>query len=183
MLILSQCSSSGAQLPWLWWSFWQATLFLKLPLRLSVLEWWDVEKRLAWALFVLLFSTLVCYQPTELILGFLLLLFLFFFRNFPILPPPPPQHARRCNPPWLLRSLRPLWRMLNLHLSWACRLSGRNSAFRERGVFYYCLCFVCFFVFVSICWRGGGVMKIYIYIITFLGFGPYGQIEMNFCES
>ena len=29
------------------------------------------QKRLAWALFVLLLSTLVCCQPTELILGFL----------------------------------------------------------------------------------------------------------------
>ena len=28
-----------------------------------------LQKRLAWALFVLLLSTLVCYQPTELIFG------------------------------------------------------------------------------------------------------------------
>ena len=41
---------------------------------------------LAWALFVLLFSTLVCCQPTELIWGF------FCFMNFPILPPPPALH-------------------------------------------------------------------------------------------
>ena len=36
-------------------------------------EWWDavLQKRLAWALFVLLLSTLVCCQPTELIWAFL----------------------------------------------------------------------------------------------------------------
>ena len=33
--------------------------------------------------FILFLSTVVCCQPTELILGF------FFFHNFPILPPPP----------------------------------------------------------------------------------------------
>ena len=38
---------------------------------------------LAWALFVLLLSTLVCCQSTELIWGFL-------FHKFPILLPPPP---------------------------------------------------------------------------------------------
>ena len=42
-----------------------------------------LQKRLAWALFVLLLSTLVCCQPTELIWAF------FCFINFPILPPPP----------------------------------------------------------------------------------------------
>ena len=40
------------------------------------------QKRLAWALFVLLFSTLVCCQPTELIWVFL------FHIYFPILLPP-----------------------------------------------------------------------------------------------
>ena len=47
------------------------------------LEWWDavLQKRLAWALFVLLLLTLVCCQPTKLIWCFI---------NFPILPPPPP---------------------------------------------------------------------------------------------
>ena len=39
-----------------------------------------LQKRLAWALFVLLLSTLRCWQPTE---GFFLI-------SFPILPPPPP---------------------------------------------------------------------------------------------
>ena len=44
------------------------------------LEWWDavLQKRSAWALFVLLLSTLVCCQP------------FFLFINFPILLPPPP---------------------------------------------------------------------------------------------
>ena len=37
-----------------------------------------LQKQLAWALFVLLFSILVCCQPTELILGF------FFLINCPI---------------------------------------------------------------------------------------------------
>ena len=51
---------------------------------------WDavLQKRLAWALFVLLLSTLVCCQPTELILGFLL------FHKFSIYPPPP-THTHR----------------------------------------------------------------------------------------
>ena len=52
----------------------------------SFYEWWDavLQKRLAWALFVLLLSTLVCCQPTELIL-------VWFFSNFT---PPPPQIAK-----------------------------------------------------------------------------------------
>ena len=35
--------------------------------------WWDavLQKRLAWSLFVLLLSTLVCCQPAELIMGFI----------------------------------------------------------------------------------------------------------------
>ena len=41
------------------------------------------RKRLAWALFVLLLSNLVCYQPTYLIIGF------FLFQKFSNLPPPP----------------------------------------------------------------------------------------------
>ena len=43
-----------------------------------------LQKRLAWALFVLLFSTLMCCQPTELIWAFLF----HKFSNF--IPPPPP---------------------------------------------------------------------------------------------
>ena len=41
-----------------------------------IYEWWDaaLQKRLAWALFVLL-STLVCRQPTELIFGFFFFVF------------------------------------------------------------------------------------------------------------
>ena len=50
----------------------------------GTLEWWDavLQKRLAWSLFVLLLSTLVCCQPTELILC------LFCYINCPIIPPP-----------------------------------------------------------------------------------------------
>ena len=49
------------------------------------LEWWDavLQKRLAWALFVLLLSTLVCCQPKELIWAF----FFFCFLNYLILLP------------------------------------------------------------------------------------------------
>ena len=43
-----------------------------------------LQKRLVWALFVLLISTLMCCQPTELIWGFL-------FHTFSIFPPPPPK--------------------------------------------------------------------------------------------
>ena len=42
-----------------------------------------LQKRLAWAFFVLLFSTLVCFQPTELNLGFL-------FQKISFSPPPQP---------------------------------------------------------------------------------------------
>ena len=52
---------------------------LKLTREAAVLR-----KRLAWALFVLLLSTFVCCQPTELIVGF------FVFINFQFYPPPPP---------------------------------------------------------------------------------------------
>ena len=67
------------------------------------LKWWDVvlQKRLAWTLFVLLLSTLMCCQPTELILSLffcfrnsLELICAFFFSSifrFHPLPPPPPQ--------------------------------------------------------------------------------------------
>ena len=50
-------------------------------------EWWEavLQRRLAW-LFVLLLSTLLCCQPTELI-------WVFLFHIFPILPPPP--HNKR----------------------------------------------------------------------------------------
>ena len=41
-----------------------------------------------WALFVLLFSTFVCFQPTELIWGF------FCFINFPFYSPPPLTQGR-----------------------------------------------------------------------------------------
>ena len=59
----------------------------------------DSPPRLAWALFVLLLPTLLCCQPTELILGLLFHIsypiliggFFFFFINFPIFPPPPPR--------------------------------------------------------------------------------------------
>ena len=49
----------------------------------SPLEWWDavLQKRLAWALLVLLLSTLVCCQPTELILASF-----FFFHDTPLPP-------------------------------------------------------------------------------------------------
>ena len=53
------------------------------------------QKRLAWALFVLLLSTLVCCQPTELILGYFVKKKKFQF------PPPPPRKRgklpRPCN--------------------------------------------------------------------------------------
>ena len=64
------------------------------------LEWWDVvlQKRLAWALFVLLLSTLVCCQPTELIWGFL-------FRKFSYFTPPPPQAGRHGDAAVLLFTL------------------------------------------------------------------------------
>ena len=54
----------------------------------STLEWWDavLQKRLAWALFVLLLSTLVCCQPTELI-------WVFLFHKFHNFTPPPPLPA------------------------------------------------------------------------------------------
>ena len=54
------------------------------------------EWRLAWVLFVLLLSTLVCYQPTELISASFFFLFLFqklsnFSPHFPVYPPPHPR--------------------------------------------------------------------------------------------
>ena len=64
--------------------------FLGLFCSSKFYQWWDavLQKRLAWALFALLLSTLVCCQPTELILSF------FLFHKFFILPPPPhPQRA------------------------------------------------------------------------------------------
>ena len=59
-------------------------LFYPPPLVLRTLEWWDavLQKRLAWALFVLLLSTLVCCQPTELI-------WVFLFHKFSNFTPPP----------------------------------------------------------------------------------------------
>ena len=51
------------------------------------LEWWDamLQKRLAWALLVFLFSTIMCF-PTRVDLGFFFLFFIFF----PYSPPPLP---------------------------------------------------------------------------------------------
>ena len=62
--------------------------FINFPI-LRTLEWWDavLQKRLASALFVLLLSTFVCCQPTELIWIF------FCFIKFSILLPPSPQNA------------------------------------------------------------------------------------------
>ena len=69
---------------------------------LRTLEWWDavLQKRLAWALFVLLLSTLVCCQPTELILGFL-------FHKFPY-PPPLSAPLQSIGSPILL-TIQPFW--------------------------------------------------------------------------
>ena len=69
-------------------------LFLKYSLYTPPpLECWVavLQKRLAWALFVLLLATLVCYQPTELILGSF---FLFYFT-----PPPRMRWPWRRNTP------------------------------------------------------------------------------------
>ena len=59
--------------------------------KFSIFEWWNavLQKRLAWALFVLLLSTLLCCQPTELILGF------FLFHIFSSFTFPPPSHSWR----------------------------------------------------------------------------------------
>ena len=61
-----------------------SVLFINFPI-LRTLEWWDVvlQKRLAWALFVLFLSTLVCCQLTELMWVF------FLFHKFSNFTPPP----------------------------------------------------------------------------------------------
>ena len=53
------------------------------------LEWWDavLQKRLAWALFVLLLSTLVCCQSTELI-------WVILFQKLSNFTPPPPSQPK-----------------------------------------------------------------------------------------
>ena len=61
----------------------------------TTIRWSDGMRccRSAWALFVLLLSTLVCCQPTELIWCFF-----FCFITFPILlPPPPPGYRNDAN--------------------------------------------------------------------------------------
>ena len=52
-------------------------------LNFRTLEWWDVvlQKRLAWAVFVLLLSTLVCWE----------LIWVFLFHKFSNFTPPPPR--------------------------------------------------------------------------------------------
>ena len=87
-----KCSNSMKWLTWLLICCCQPScvaflLFYQFPIK-RTLEWWDavLQKRLALALFVLLLSTLMCCQPTELILGF----FFFLLHKFSILPPPPP---------------------------------------------------------------------------------------------
>ena len=51
------------------------------------LEWWDavLQKRLAWALFVLLLSTLVCCQPTELIWASFFFFLFYIYSNLTVL--------------------------------------------------------------------------------------------------
>ena len=63
----------------------QPTFTPMLFIEVSFFEWWDavLQKRLAWALFGLLLSALVCCQPTWFWV-------FFYFINFTILLPPPP---------------------------------------------------------------------------------------------
>ena len=94
-----------------------------------------LQKRLVWALFVLLLSILVCCQSTELILGFF-----FLFHNFSILLHPGLQRCQRQEFPQLLA-----WRPRLLRPHPLPSVSCSRPA--ELGPFYYHLC-----LFLKIFW-------------------------------
>ena len=104
-----------------------------------------LQKRLAWALFVLLLSTLVCCQPTELILGFI-----FCCINFQFYSPPPPADNRNrmvtsgCVPP-LVTVLTSMDETVLSSVSWALA----NLAF-ERGIGVLCDEFFYFYYFTLV---------------------------------
>ena len=100
------------------------------------------QKRLAWALFVLLLSTLVCCQPTE---G--LLFVLFHILNFPILLAWPLSDGRHQRPPpvlldcWSRYPLRP-WLWLWCWLRRSCQGGGGGAHLHDYMILCVCIVYI-----------------------------------------
>ena len=78
-----------------------------------------LQKRLAWPLFVLLLSTLVCCQPTELILGFVV--------DLPIVPLICPPHSLYNHSRLCIRMCGWFWAQGRVHIHYNAKLRGLSG--------------------------------------------------------